>query len=95
MHYLVLFSALYVTMIVYVSEYIFSVQTPVIASDRMPLSSFFMISVQMLVVTSMALDLVPWFIVGQTQGKCITAGYSGNQLSTGFWVAPLGFTISE
>ena len=49
----------------------------------------------MLVVTAKALELVPWLIVGQTKGKCITAGYSGNQLATGFWVAPLGFTISE
>lgn len=49
----------------------------------------------MLVVTAKALELVPWFEVGQTRGRCVTAGFSGNQLATGFWVAPLGFTISE
>lgn len=50
--------------------------------------------VQMIVITAKALELVPWFIVGQTRGRCITAGFSGNQLATGFWVAPLGLTIS-
>lgn len=50
---------------------------------------------QMLVVTAKALELVPWAIVGQSKGRCITAGYSGNQLATGFWVAPLGFAMSE
>jgi hypothetical protein len=37
----------------------------------------------MIVVTVKALELVPWLIVGQTRGKCITAGYSGDQLATG------------
>ncbi|KAK9898074.1 hypothetical protein P389DRAFT_210424 [Cystobasidium minutum MCA 4210] len=64
LYYLLLFVALYLTMIIY-----------------------------MLVVTAKALELVPWFEVGQTRGRCVTAGFSGNQLATGFWVAPLGFTI--
>lgn len=49
----------------------------------------------MIVVNAIALEVVPFLRIGQTRGRCITAGLSTNQLATGFWVAPLGFCISK
>lgn len=49
----------------------------------------------MVVINIIALEVVPFLRIGQTRGRCITAGLSTNQLATGFWVAPLGFCISK